>query len=318
MRKTILRKKEQILATAFIVVLLILLVGSVSGQQQFGFTQFMWDQSTINPAYAGTSEALSSRVFYRNQWAGFDGAPKTQSLSVHSPIFDGGFGAGLNVLHDEVGIYNDFVFKANFSYKLQMQKGHLFFGLSGGYQAHQSFWSTINPADEGDQAVPYGDVKDGLPNFGFGMYYQHANAYIGLSIPRLLENGISVTSPEGNIATVVDNVRHYYLTGGYLFEINENLKLRPQAMMRYVENTPLQADVNVSALFNDVLWVGAGYRLGDSVDLMMQYQISPQFSIGYAYDFTLTKLQNHSGSHEIFLGFDLWRKSDGYDHPRYF
>jgi type IX secretion system PorP/SprF family membrane protein len=257
-------------------------------------------------------------LFYRNQWAGFDGAPKTQSLSVHSPIFDGGFGAGLNVLHDQIGINDDYIFRANMSYKLRMRTGHLFFGLSGAYHMYQSNWSAVSPGEEGDQELPYGDVKEGLPNFGFGVFYQHSEAFIGLSIPVLLENGVLVNQPEGGIATVVDNVRHYYLTGGYLFKINENVKIRPQAMLRYVEHAPFQVDANISALFNDVLWVGVGYRLGDSVDLMLQYNISPQFNIGYAYDFTLSKLQNHGGSHEIFIGFDLWRKSDGYDHPRYF
>lgn len=312
------RTRERVLASTFVLALVVLLAATSAGQQQFGFTQFMWDQSTLNPAYAGTSESLSSRVFYRNQWAGLDGAPKTQSLSVHSPVLDGGFGAGLNVLHDRIGIYDDYVFRGNFSYKLRLQEGHLFFGLSGAYHLHQSYWSTASPGEEGDQALPYGDVKKGIPNFGFGLYYQHANAYVGLSIPVLLENGLTVNQPEGGIATLIDNVRHYYLTGGYVFELSENLKLRPQAMVRYVQNAPLQADVNVSALFNDVLWVGAGYRFGDSVDLMMQYHISSQFKIGYAYDFTLSKLQNHAGSHEIFIGFDLWRKTDGYDHPRYF
>lgn len=313
---TIANNTERKFSILFLLGLLALLACSTAnGQQQMGYTQFTWDQSIVNPAYVGSTEALSSRLFYRNQWAGFEGAPKTQSLSVHSPFNYGSFGAGLNVIHDQLGITDQITAKASFAYHMKLDQGKLAFGLSGEYSSLSMTWSGLSPQDEFDESLPVADVQSGIPNFGFGAYYYTSRLYIGASVPWLLEPTVDMGS---STFSGLDVKRHAYLMAGYVFDVGKNVKIRPSAMVRVVENAPVQVDANISVLMNDVIWVGASYRVGDSGDLMIQYEINKQFSVGYSYDFTFSKIQNHSGSHEVFIGFDLQRKSDGYDHPRYF
>lgn len=292
----------------------ILLFSTADAQQNMGYTQFAWDPLVVNPAYAGSKESLSSRLFYRNQWAGFEGAPKTQSLSVHSPLHYGDFGAGLTVMHDELGVTDQISAAASFAYHMKMSEGKLAFGLNAEYRSFNVKWSALNPQEELDEFLPVSDIMSAAPNFGFGMYYYTSRFYGGLSIPWLLEPSIDM----GQDVAGLDISRHVYLMSGYVFDISPQVKLKPAAMIRVVQNAPIQADVNLSALFNETIWAGASYRFGDSGDLMLQYHINKQFTVGYAYDFTFSKIQNHSGSHEIFLGFDLQKKSDGYNHPRFF
>ena len=288
---------------------------NANGQQHVGYTQFSWDQSIVNPAYVGSKESVSARLFYRNQWAGFEGAPKTQSLSVHSPFNYGSFGAGLNVMHDQLGITDQLTATASFAYHMKLDQGKLAFGLSGEYRSLSMTWSALNPQDELDEFLPVADISTGIPNFGFGAYYYTSRFYAGASVPWLLEPSVDM---ESSGFSGLDVKRHAYVIAGYVFDIGKNIKVKPGAMVRIVENAPIQIDANISVLMNEAIWIGASYRVGDSGDLMIQYQINKQFAIGYSYDFTFSKIQNHLGSHEIFVGFDLQRKSDGYDHPRYF
>ncbi len=302
-----------------IIIILVLLFGSKThAQQHIGFTQFMWNQSIVNPAFSGSKEALSARAFYRSQWAGFEGAPVIQSISVHSPVFNEEFGAGLNVMRDQLGISDKITIAGSFSYRMKLSKGRLGFGLSGEYALQQMAWSTVHANDSGDEALPYADVTVGAPNFGFGIHYDTHKFFLGLAVPELLENDIQMSQSVNGVTTYNNPMRHIYLMSGYIFDVNKTIKIKPSVMVRYVNNAPVQIDANLSALFNEKIWVGVGYRHGDSADLMLQYNFTSQLKAGYSYDFTLTKIQGHAGSHEIFLGFDLQKKSDGFNHPRYF
>lgn len=309
---------ERNFAILFLLSLFLLLsVLTSKSQQQPGYTQYMWDQLVINPAYAGTTDSWSARLFYRNQWAGFEGSPENQHLSIQTPLQNDKFGVGLHVNHDKLGISEFVGATASFAYRMKLKKGKLGFGLNADYGVQQMNWSALNPKDE-DLELPYGDGRESAPNFGFGVYYHTKQLYIGLAAPKLLETDLNFNETESGVNTDYSLKRHYYLTAGYAIEINPNLVLKPSLMTRYAYHSPVQVDMNVSVLINKVVWIGAGYRLGDSADLMVQYNITSSLKVGYAYDFTLTRIQNHLGSHELFLGWDMQRKKDGYNHPRYF
>ncbi|MGB0422796.1 MAG: PorP/SprF family type IX secretion system membrane protein, partial [Flavobacteriales bacterium] len=178
---------------------------------------------------------------------------------------------------------------------------------------------TLETADEsGDLSIPNADLSENAMNGGFGLMYHTDLLYVGLSIPNLMENQWVFGSDESNAFAVMEESRHYYLNAGRAFKLNPKLILKPAVMVRYVQGAPVQTDVNASLFFNKTLWVGASYRWGDSVDFLFEYVVTRQLTIGYSFDFTLTKLQNHQGSHELFLGFDLQKKKDGFNHPRFF
>ncbi|MCB0760764.1 MAG: type IX secretion system membrane protein PorP/SprF [Flavobacteriales bacterium] len=310
---------ERQFAVLFLVALFILLAVLTSrGQQQPGYSQFMWDQLVINPGYAGTTESWSARLFYRNQWSGFEGAPQTQHISIQTPLSNRQFGAGLHMTHDQLGISEQFSATASAAYHLKMRFARLSFGLNGEYAVQRMNWSTLHPTDEGDAELPFADASVSSPNFGFGLYLHSPKYYVGLAIPKLLESDLDYSGSESLGTADYSLRRHYFLTAGYAYTINPNLILKPGLMTRYVHGAPVQVDVNVSALINKKIWIGGGYRFGDSAQLMVQYHLTPYLAVGYAYDFTLTRIQNHFGSHEVFVGWDMQRKRDGYDHPRYF
>lgn len=311
-------KAYQILLVAFSTVLLLLPKSDATAQQYIGNTQFLWNQMAINPAYAGSKQSLESGVFYRNQWAGFEGAPTTENIFAHAPLSKNGFGAGVNFMRDRIGITRDVAVQANFSYTMKMNSGRLSFGLSGEYGSQRFDWTSTDPFHAGDQAIPFADISANYYNFGFGSYFKNENFFVGFSVPRLLETKQSFRNAETGVQAIFEGRRHMYLTAGGLFKVSSNVNIQPITMVRYVEGAPVQADLGALVNLNKVLWVGSTYRLGDAISLIVDYDINNQLRVGYAFDYTISRLQGHAGTHEFFLGFALEKKRDGYLHPRFF
>ena len=311
------RNRIKYFGTAVCLILLMTAMKGV-GQQDPQHTQFMWDQSSLNPAYTGIEESLSSSLFLRQQWLGIEGAPKSEYVSIHTPIMNRQGGVGAVVWHDQIGINNQLRVKFQGAYNLRLSKGYLRFGLSAEWMNWSMKWTDTSPDEGGDLSIPDADLSENALNGGFGMMYHTDLLYVGFSIPNLMENQWVFDSDETNAFATMEESRHYYLNAGRAFKLNPKLILKPAMMVRYVQGAPIQTDVNASFLFNKTLWVGASYRLGDSVDLLFEYTVTRQLTIGYSFDFTLSKLQNHQGSHELFLGFNLEKKKDGFNHPRFF
>lgn len=277
-------------------------------QQEPGYTQFSWDQLVINPAYAGSKDALSARMFYRRQWVGLEGAPQTQSMSLHSPIVRGHMGAGLTLMHDQIGVSRTVMARANLAYKLSLSSGVLSFGMNGQLVRQQTDWGALNPENPGDETLPAGMTQTAVPNFGAGLYYQSDQFYLGAAVPTLLENDDSQFAAQ----------RHMYAMAGGIYRLSPMLQLRGATMFRYLENAPWQLDVQATLIFRETLLAGVGYRHNDSFHILAQYQFAEQWAFGYAFDLTTSALSNNLGSHEVFIGFDLKREKDGYLHPRFF
>lgn len=290
-----------------------------SAQAQFEpqFTQYMFNETFINPAYAGSRDHIAMTGLYRNQWVGIDGAPVTQTFSVHSPLRNEKIGLGLNFLNEEIGVTHDVGVFASYAYRLPINAGFLSMGLQGGLINHTEQLSDVKIQDLGDYAF-FGTPRLTVPNFGFGTYYYSRNMYIGISIPRMLQNYVDANTGKAE-NRVKMNYWHYYVMGGYVHPINESIKLKPTFMLKAVTGAPLEADLGLHALFNETIWVGASYRTGDSWAAILSYQATPQLRIGYSYDYTTTQLRQYSsGTHEITIGYDFSFNKDKVVTPRYF
>jgi len=286
------------------VLISMLLILSIHSQQDPMYTQYMYNTLSVNPGYAGSRDALSITGLLREQWVGIDGAPSTQTLTIHSPVYSDNMGLGLSVINDEVGPIHQTMLFADYSYSIQAtENSTLAFGLKAGVNIFQADLLSLTPNEGGDPAI-YNVDNRLLPNVGVGVYYYSDNGYLGLSAPKLLEQ----TLQEYIDGVVTENKerRHYFLIGGYVFDLSEEVRFKPSFLLKAVVGAPVSIDLSANFLIRDKLGLGIAHRLDDSFSGLLQYYITPQFRIGYAYDFTITELQDYnSGSHELMLGYDF-------------
>ena len=288
-------------------VILILLFGFESfGQQDPMYTQYMYNTLAVNPGYAGSRDALSITALLRQQWVGITGAPSTQSLVMHSPIYNDNMGLGLSVINDKIGPTQQTQVYADYSYTIQTSdNAKLAFGLKAGINIYQADLTQLHSITGGDQHIYNVDNKL-LPNVGVGVFYYNDKGYLGLSAPKLFQPNISIYNSSTSTVTNAVLRRHYFLIGGYVFDLSEKIKFKPSFMLKAVEGAPLSADLSANFFFNNKFGLGLAHRFDDSFSGLLQYYVTPQFRIGYAYDFTTTELRHYnSGSHELMLGYDF-------------
>ena len=288
----------------FLIIILVVLTTKAFSQQDPMYTQYMYNTLSVNPAYAGSREALSVTGLFREQWIGIDGAPSTQSLILHSPIYNDNMGIGLSVVNDRVGPIHQTMLFADYSYTIQVtDDAGLSFGLKAGVNLLQADLTSLNHYQDGDQAIHNVDNRL-LPNVGVGVYYHTYKGYIGLSVPKLLQQRI-VDYNYGNLTENIER-RHYFLIGGYVFDLSDDVKFKPSFLVKAVQGAPLSVDLSANFFFNDKFGIGLAHRFDDSFSGLLQYYVTPQFRIGYAYDFTMTELRHYnSGSHELMVGYDF-------------
>ncbi len=299
-------------------------------QQEAQYTQFMYNKLALNPGYAGSNGLPCISCIHRTQWMGFDGAPSSQVLNFHLPAFSERVGLGISLAHDRIGPTNSSTASLIYAYRLKMKKGNLAIGTRGTIRSYRINWQNLDTTHSGDGEIPSENTVRIMPNFGVGAYYDADNFYVGLSLPNIIKNDLSYSvSNTENYGRVR---RHFYLMGGFIFNLSKSVKLKPAVLMKFVQNSPFDIDLNATAIFMDRFWVGLSYRLGgdstrgigESLDLLVQYQVTPLFRVGAAYDYTLSKLQNHSsGSIEIQLDYCFKSKKKEKDkkrltNPRFF
>jgi type IX secretion system PorP/SprF family membrane protein len=291
-------------------------------QQDPQFTQYMYNMSVINPAYVTAEEGiLNLGGHYRTQWVGLEGAPKTGSFFAHTPINDK-IEMGISFTNDNIGdIVNENNIYADFAYVLPVGlESKISFGLKAGFTFFDTNFDGFVLQSSGVDAAFNENISKTFPNLGIGAFYFTDNYYLGLSAPNMLSTK-HIEDENGIKATGVQNV-HYFFTGGYVFDIDKDIKLKPAFMGRAVKGAPLALDVTVNVLINEKLEAGLGYRLGDAMSALVNFRVTPELRIGYAYDYTTSNLGDfNSGSHEIFILFDvdLFGFKNGYDRsPRFF
>jgi len=284
-------------------------------QQEEQNSLYMFNVLNFNPAYAGSRGSLNVTAIGRFQWVGISGAPMTQYLSVHAPIAKQNIGLGMNVVNDIVGARNRTSIYADFAYSIRLnRKNHrLAFGVNGGVDIWQMNTANMVIDDPTDpSAINYSTT---VGNFGGGIYYYGERHYVGFSVPRILENDLNNPATTGNSRSA----RHFYISGGYVFNLNSVVKFKPATLIKITPNAPLTFDLNASFLLFEKVWIGGMYRFNESAGLNFSYTFADMFTIGYAFDFAYNDLRfNQFGSHEIMIQFDIRKKNKNYLSPRYF
>jgi type IX secretion system PorP/SprF family membrane protein len=281
-------------------------------QQQVMFTQYMFNNLAINPAYAGSQEALSMTALARTQWIGIEGAPKTQTFSAHTPIPRKNIGVGLQFIRDEIGVSVENSFVASYAYKVGLGKGKLSMGMQAGFS---NFQNNLNDLSISDDGLFAGGIQIFVPNVGMGFWYNTKRFYAGLSAPYLLNRQLQGNGVDLN----TKQVRHYYAQLGYVFDINSDLKIKPHMLAKIVDGAPVAMDFSANLIIKDIVWVGASYRSFDSIDFLFELQINQQMKVGYAYDYTVSDLNKvNSGSHEVFVQYIFAFSRYKVVTPRYF
>ena len=303
----------------FIVLLFIISATPLKAQYQPQFTQYMFNEMVVNPAYAGARECLSATLLYRNQWTGIEGAPVTESFSIHSPIVNQKMGLGLTVINDKITVMRNTGVFANYAYRLQLPKGKLSFGLQAGFVNHIEKLSELTPNQIDDPQFASNTPKLLLPNAGFGMFYYTTNFYAGLSIPKLITNTVDASETKKVTNKTDAKNWNWHITAGYVATLSESIKLKPTVMLKKTGGSSIDLDASLNALFNDLVWLGAAYRTQDAVSIVAGIQITKQMRFGYAFDYSTSSLKNfNGGSHEITLGYDFSFDKTKIVTPRFF
>ncbi|WP_053990031.1 type IX secretion system membrane protein PorP/SprF [Mangrovimonas sp. TPBH4] len=295
--------------------MVLLMCVQLYAQQDPQYTQYMYNMNVVNPAYAGSKEALSLGVLYRWQWSGIDGAPRTGTFFGHAPI-GSNMGLGLSFINDQIGPVMENNVYADFSYTLKLGGEHrLAFGIKAGATFHDiGLLDDVSVIDENDPFFSE-NINSVTPNIGAGVFYYTEHYYVGFSVPNML-NSVHLDADGYELGS---EVSHYFLTGGYVFEVSDNTKLKPSFMVKSAFSAPTSFDVNVNALFYDRFEIGASYRLDDSFSGLVNFGITPNLRIGYAYDGVTSDIGKYaSSSHEIMLLWDLNFTQKVSRSPRYF
>ncbi|UOB16689.1 PorP/SprF family type IX secretion system membrane protein [Abyssalbus ytuae] len=309
--------------TDILLFLFLAMAGSLCMAQQFSqFTQYMYNTVSVNPAYAGSREALSVIALHRTQWVGIEGAPQTSTFSFNSPVGRmNRVGIGFSAIHDIIGPLSQTYFDVDFSYNIRVSdKGKLFFGLKAGGQLLQVDFGKLSLFNIDDPVFQNNIDHRFSPNIGTGIYYHTDKFYGGISIPNLLKTE-HFSSGNSSASIVNENRTHLHLISGYVFTLNENVKFKPAFISKLVYGAPLQLDLSANFLIYDKLILGAAFRWGASVSAMAGFQISNSFMIALAYDRETTELGNtafNDGSFEAIIRFELPKMNVRRWTPRFF
>lgn len=319
------------------------LVGNaLNAQQDAMFTKYMFNSLVYNPAYAGAKDHMSIGLLHRTQWWGIDGAPTTQSLTLHTPMKNERVGIGFSAINDDIGPTHTIQANLSYAYRIPVGKSKLSIGIQGGVMNWRADWSKLSLEDQVDEAYAESDPSYWLPNFGAGVYFYNPKFYVGLGVPHLIEYDLRET--DINTSQWAKQYRHYFFSTGAAFPLNGDMLIfKPSILVKNVGllsslskdeayqnyGAPTEFDIDLSLLFYQALWVGVSFRSAievfddtssfDSVDIWASYYLANGLRIGAAYDYTLTKLQGPAeGSFEIMLGYEFNYKSKQLVTPRYF
>jgi type IX secretion system PorP/SprF family membrane protein len=283
-------------------------------QQDPQFTHYMYNTLSVNPAYAGQRETLSVVGLHRSQWVGVDGAPQTQTFSIHSPLRNERVGLGLNIVSDALGPARETFVDANFSYTIPLNENDLklSFGVKGGLHMLDTDWSK---GIFRDPDVAFNENLNLIsPMVGAGLYMHTRKWYLGVAVPNFLETDHYDDFQE----SVATERMHFYAIGGYVFNLSETTEFKPAFLVKATAGAPIIADFSANFWFQKKLTAGLAWRWDDSVSALVGFQVTPGMFIGYGYDLTTTGLNNYnSGSHEITLRFEV-KKIGRILSPRFF
>ena len=301
--------------TKILIFALMLTCYSGFAQQDSQYTQYMYNTININPAYAGSRGVMSVFGLHRTQWVGLDGAPTTNTFSLNTPIRNSNLGVGFSLVNDRIGPTSDNTISADISYTVKMNE---VYKLSFGVKASGNMFNL--DTDKLDSSSPIDPNLQNFnnefsPNFGAGVYLHSDKLYLGLSVPNFLQD----SKYNDNEVAVFQERMNFYFIGGYVFDVSQSIKFKPAVLTKMVAGSPLQVDASANFLFFDKFMLGGAYRWDAAVSALAGFQVTDGLSIGYSYDMETTQLRRYnSGSHEIFLRFELFNKVSKMVSPRFF
>jgi len=297
--------------------LLIIAASGAYAQHSPLFSQYMLNGLAINPAYTGSREVFTANAMYRNQWVGFEGAPTSQVLSLHGPLKNKSIAVGILINNEKFGVTNNTGIAGKLAYRIKMSEATLSFGVSAGINLMSARYSELTTTHANDLSFANDYSSTFRPDFGAGVYYYTKKYFVGLSVPSMTSQRYIVENEKVRVYSDFGNY-NFILTGGYIFALNENFKLKPSTLLRVSPNNQAQIDVNTNLIYKDQFWIGASYRHNDALVMLAEFQINQQFKIGYSYDYTLSAFRRYSrGSHEIMLQYEFGFKVKSID-PRFF
>ncbi|WP_316804250.1 type IX secretion system membrane protein PorP/SprF [Pedobacter nototheniae] len=317
----------------WMLLLVLLLPNWLRAQQDAQFSQYIFNGIYINPAYAGYKEQLNLHSFYRSQWTGIEGAPRSFSLAVDATANDGNVGLALQIAADKLGAQRNLSIYANYAYRIRMNaegSSRLAFGIGVGVVQPGIDGALLNPNDP-EPNQPVGIQSTILPDARVGVYFSNNRVFAGLSADNLISQYIDVD----RYAFIPQPKPHYYLTAGTLIPLSEDILLKPSFLLKDDRAGPTSLDLNAFILLGEKLWIGGSYRTGvklydksylqkdlsnrNSAIGMVEFYASDILRIGYAYDFSIGPLQGYSsGTHEISIGFFFRKNNLRIKSPRYF
>ena len=290
-------------------------------QHNTNYSMFVFNKLQYNPGYAGSTNAMTFGAHYRHQWQGVYGAPRTITAFAHTPIAAGRSGVGLSLTSDEIGIFNTVYTNGSYAYRIGLKNDtRISLGMNVQFDHTRFDWSKADLIDQVDAAIPFGAGANSAINFGFGIYYEGPKFYIGLSMPQLLRNAITRDAIYNDFGTL-NPLRTYYLMGGMVFPISNNIHIRPGFVINYIANAPIGADFNLSVLFLQSFWIGASYRLEESANLFVQYPVTDNINVAVGVDYTLSELNAFTkGSFEVMVEYVFGKGRNGkkVDNIRFF
>jgi len=302
----------------YILFLMCILGQSGWSQNDRLYTMYVFNKLQYNSAYAGSKEVLNIGAHYRHQWEGIEGAPRTITAFGHTPLGQGRSGIGLSVISDDIGLVNSTTFRADYAYRIGFKNNStLSMGLGAQVELNRFDWTLADIDNIVDDLIPFGEPSNSTFDFGLGVYYSGPKFYVGYSMPRMLANSLS----NHNMTDFrnINAMRIHYLMGGVVFPLGSKVHLKPSFLVSYIDNVPIEFDLNVSLLFLESFWVGASYRLGDSADAFVQFPLSRQLKVALGADFTLSELNTLTkGSLELMVEYMFVYDNEKINNIRFF
>jgi type IX secretion system PorP/SprF family membrane protein len=298
-----------------LLVCLVYIFIAAPAQQKEQFTQYMFNGLVLNPALAGSDEALSITFLNRRQWSGIEGAPVTQTLSAHTPFANGRTGVGLYLVNDKIGVHRNQSFQGSYAYRLHVsEKAYLSMGLQAGLNAHRSDYASLSSTSSlNDPKVANGTISNTAFNVGAGLYYKSERFDAGLSVPEIVPENISLN----DTARVAWQRTQYFLFGRYSIPLNEIFDFEPSVLIKYMRGVPVSYDVNACVLIKKALMLGLSYRKQESIDFLLKARVTPQLQLGYAYDYGTGEVSRAgNGAHELLINYIFNFSTDNVASPR--
>jgi type IX secretion system PorP/SprF family membrane protein len=288
------------------------------GQEHPLYSQYMFNGLVINPAYTGSQESMVATATSRAQWTGLNGAPNTQVATLHSPIKLSRSAVGGMFVHDEIAVTNQYAFSGTYAYRIPVsENAKIAVGAQAGvsyYRSNLNDLLIVTPGGVPDPAFSQTETRY-LPILGLGVYYYSKRSYVGLAVPQVIDNKWD----NQDAISKSRQVRHFLLSAGHVFDLGPNLKLKPNVLLKWIEGKEFQFDLNANLLLHEFLWLGVSYRMNDSVDGLVQWNITPQLSLGYSYGYPTSDIATTQyGTHELLVSYRIKHNRHIVFSPRYF